>query len=430
PADPKAAALWRTVVSASPKAAALQGNFHLVEPLLWADDDPALGQTLPADGADLAALGLPAIAQDTERGTLIARTGWDKNAAYLQLENRVDSVGASHEHADRGHFSFAALGRVWAKDNFRSIETRHHNSVLIDGHGQGYWPGPGRWLGVERHPNLLVTALDAKDAYDWFWPKQILAENPDTFPRFAQKRWRDYGPQARDFQASLGGLVGERDPRPAVAAFWQGFETGAPRLWDEDSWPVRYPHNPVQRAFRTLAFSTGAEPWVLVVDDIQKDDRERLYEWLMQTGPDTELVSAAGTDLVLGDASLPRDAEGRHRPKKGDRLLLVRVLHQAEPARPLDYPSRPSARLESFERRDTLVPGGRSFGLDKRLVVAARAVAPDFKILLYPHRHGDPLPTTTWSEDRSRLTVSTPSGQTTLALSRDPSGRTLLSPIK
>ncbi|MBC8012389.1 MAG: hypothetical protein H7067_20090, partial [Burkholderiales bacterium] len=90
PADPKAAALWRTVVSASPKAAALSGNFHLVEPLLWAADDPALGQPLPADGADLAALGLPAIAHDTERGTLIARTGWDKNAAYLQLENRVD----------------------------------------------------------------------------------------------------------------------------------------------------------------------------------------------------------------------------------------------------------------------------------------------------------------------------------------------------
>lgn len=419
PADPKAAALWRTVVSASPNNAALNGNFHLVEPLLWASDDPALGQPLPPDGTDLAALALPAITHDTERGTLIARTAWDQNAAYFQLENRIDSVGASHEHADRGHFSFAALGRVWAKDNFRSVETRHHNSILIDGHGQGYWPGPGRWLGVEKHEKLLVAALDVKDAYDWFWPKQILAENPDTFPRFAQKRWSSYGRQARAFQASLGGLVGERDPRPAVVAFWKGFETGDPRLWDEDGWPVRYPHNPVQRAFRTTAFSTAAEPWLLVIDDIQKDDRERLYEWLMQTGPDTELVSAAGTDLILGDAA---------RPKKGDRLLLVRILHQAEPARALDYPSRPSARLESFERRDTLAPGGRSFGLDKRLVIGSRAVAPDFKILLYPHRHGDPLPATTLAD--GRLTVSTPSLQTTLSLTRDASGRTVVSPVK
>nr|MCU0793896.1 hypothetical protein [Opitutaceae bacterium] len=187
PADAKAAALWRSAVSPAP-ATALGGTFHLVEPLLWAAEDAVLGQALPADGADLAALALPAVSHDTERGTLIARAGWDQNAAYLQLENRVDSVGASHEHADRGHFSFAALGRVWAKDNFRSIETRHHNSILIDGHGQGFWPGPGRWLGVERHENLLVAAIDAKDAYDWFWPKQILAENPDNFPRFAQRR--------------------------------------------------------------------------------------------------------------------------------------------------------------------------------------------------------------------------------------------------
>lgn len=428
PTDPKAAALWRTVVSASPKATALNGNFHLVEPLLWAADDSALGQPRPADGADLTALGLPTIVHDTERGTLIARTGWDQNAAYLQVENRVDSVGASHEHADRGHFSFAALGRVWAKDNFRSVETRHHNSILIDGHGQGFWPGPGRWLGVERHENLLITTIDAKDAYDWFWPKQIITENPDTFPRFSHRRWSNYTAEARDFQSKLGDLVGERDPRPAVVAFWKGFETSDPRLWDEDSWPVRYPHNPVQRAFRTLAFSTGAEPWVFVVDDIQKDNRERLYEWLMQTGLDTELVSANATDLILGDASLPRDSEGRLRPKKGDRLLLVRVLHQSEPARALDYPSRPSARLETFERQDTLAPGGRSFGLDKRLVVASRAVSPDFKMLLYPHRHGDPLPTTTWSQDRSRLTVSTATLQTTLSLARDSSGRTVLAP--
>jgi hypothetical protein len=52
-----------------------------------------------------------------------------------------------------------------------------------------------------------------------------------------------------------------------------------------------------------------------------------------------------------------------------------------EPAKFRDYQSRPSVRLETFERKDTLVPemkegalsGARSFGLDKRLVIASRS---------------------------------------------------------
>lgn len=429
PSDPKAAAVWRTVTA--PDRNALEGKVHLVEALVWAADDPDLGKVLPDDGSDLKALGLQQVMFDPERGSLIARSGWDKDAAFVQFECRTDSVGASHEHADRGLFTFAALGRVWAKDNFRSVETRHHNNILIDGAGQGYWPGPGVWLGLEESGPLLVAACDAKEAYDWFWPKQILVENPDSFPRFAFPRWTSYRKQAASFQEVMQGVPGERETRPGVVKFWEGFTQGDPRLWDEDGWPVRFPHNPVQRAFRTIAFERGPNPWLLVVDDIQKDDKERLYEWLMQTGPDTEIVRIKDRDIILGDATLPRGPDGLPRPRKGDRLLLVRILDLADPAKPRDFHSRPSTRLETFERRDTLEPGpdglgGRTFGLDKRLVVASRAVAPDFKILLYPHRHGDPLPETTWNDDRTRLTVTMPAGPKTLAFSRSTEGRTMI----
>jgi hypothetical protein len=33
-------------------------------------------------------------------------------------------------------------------------------------------------------------------------------------------------------------------------------------------------------------------------------------------------------------------------------------------------------------------------------------VSPEYRVLLYPHRHGDPLPTTAWNDDRSELTLS------------------------
>ncbi len=174
PADAKIAALWRNL-ALSEGDGLFTGKFHLIEPLLWAEADPALAKAAPTPAAatssdDPAALGLPLTLIDPVRGALITRSDWSADGVKLQFESRVDSVGASHEHADRGVFTLAAHGRTWAKDNFRSVETRHHNNVLIDGHGQGYWPGPGRWLGVSENADALIAATDAKDAYDWMWP--------------------------------------------------------------------------------------------------------------------------------------------------------------------------------------------------------------------------------------------------------------------
>lgn len=436
PGDPRTTVLWRSL-ALDQKEKLLADDFHLVEPMLWAVDDPGLGDPKLAATQVPASLDLPTTLLDPVRGSLVARTDWSPDAALLQFECRVDSVGASHEHADRGMFTFAALGRTWAKDNFRSVETRHHNSVLIDGRGQGYWPGPGRWLGQVITPEVVIAACDAKDAYDWFWPKQILTESPESWPQFKLPRWESYREEARKFQTAHADLKGERDTRPGVVAFWQGFVNahGGPRLWDEDSWPVRFPHNPVQRAFRTVLFARGDAPYVVIVDDIQKDGAERLYEWLMQTGADTELFSLAAGEVVLGDASVKRGPDGQPRPQRGDRQLLVRVLGQGEPAKARDFTTRPSLRLEAFERRDTLVPeektgalsGSRSFGLDKRLVVASRSVAPDFRVLLFPHRNGSPLPTTTWNETRTELTVTLGERVDVLGFERGADGRTRVS---
>ena len=426
PDDPKIDLLWRVVVNGG-RGQPFSGNFHLLEALLWANDAP-----ITLDPTAAPKLHLPLALFDSQRSSLIAHSGWNPEAAVLQFECRTDSVGSSHEHADRGAFTFSALGRLWAKDNFRSVETRHHNGVLIDGLGQGFWPGPGQWLGYQDAGWALVAACDAKSAYDWWWPKQIRTEPAGTFARFKFSRWESYLSDARQFQRELAGQVPEKDQRPAVVAHWQGFQAHDPRMWDEDSWPVRLPHNPVQRAFRTVAFVRSPHPWLVVVDDIQKDAQERLYEWLMQTGPDTALARAAGNDLILCDATVPLDDTGLPKPRRGDRELLVRVLDCGTPARPHDYQSRPSFRLETFERRDTLVPeapatvlaGARSFGLDRRLVIGSRSVAPQFKILLWPLREGDPLPDTQWSDGPTKVTV-TAAGQTNcIDLHITSSGRT------
>lgn len=408
PGDPRVQHLWGALCDSAPRkdGQLFQDDIHILEMLLWAEGDA------PAPPAR--ALNLPTTLHDPLRGSLIARTGWDDNAAMLSFETRVDSVCASHEHADRGSFTFHALGRAWAKDNFRSVETRHHNSLLIDGKGQGYWPGPGAWLEYGETDQAIFAATDQKAAYDWAWPKQIITE-PEDFIRFKYDRWADYAVEARRFRQRHHGVRLERDDRPAVKAFWTGFTAGDPRMWDEDSWPVRMSHNPVRKACRSILFHKGPQPWLLVADDIRKDEQERLYEWLMQTGLDTEVLSIAGDDIVLTDPGAGRNPERR---------LLVRVLAMNEPGAFIDYQARPSFRLETFERRDTLEPssptnalaGSRSFGLDKRLVIASRSVEPRFRVLLYPLAKGAPPPTTELTDDGKALVIASGARKQTVSL--------------
>ncbi|MEM6885287.1 MAG: hypothetical protein AAF571_09660 [Verrucomicrobiota bacterium] len=128
----------------------------------------------------------------------------------------------------------------------------------------------------------------------------------------------------------------------------------------------------------------------------------------------------------MGDAKTSRSGN-RYRPKQGDPLLLVRVLHKSEPGIDPGYDSRPNIRVETFEKKDALqTPGARSFGLDRRLVVASRSVAPDFRILLYPHRHGDPLPETDFAQDGSSLSVHWDDQQDDYIFKRNDEGRTEL----
>ena len=432
PHDPKVDYLWQNAVHQD-GLDLLTTPIHLIEALVFATDGARDAAGKPVDYHHSDSLKAPLTWFDPKRSSLIARDAWNPEAAMLEFECRTDSVGGSHEHSDRGAFTFAALGRVWAKDNFRSVETKFHNSILIDGFGQGQWPGPGQWLGLQDSPTGLVAACDAKEPYGWWWPKEVNTEDLQTFGRYRFARWESYKKGAEKFQTDYGKAPFERDPRPSVVEHWKGFEKGDPRMWDEDGWPVRLPHNPVQRAYRTLAFSKGKQPWLLVVDDIQKDDKEHLYEWLMQTDLNTELAKFEGDDLVLCDATVKRDSNGIVAPVKGDRELLVRVLEMNDPARPHDYQSRPAFRLETFERKDTLVPeapadgalsGNRSFGMDKRLVLASRSVAPDFKVLLFPMHQGDRLPITTWNSDKTLLTLEYAGVKEKIHFQKGPDGRT------
>jgi len=86
-------------------------------------------------------------------GHLISRNGWDANAHWSFFD--VGPSGSGHQHFDFGHISINAFGRHLLVDSgrfayqgriaerFRSSlakHTRGHNTILVDGQGQGIEP--------------------------------------------------------------------------------------------------------------------------------------------------------------------------------------------------------------------------------------------------------------------------------------------------
>ena len=161
--------------------------------------------------------------------------------------------------------------------------------------------------------------------------------------------------------------------------------------------------NHIDHFFRTIHLSEGDMPYVLVVDDIKKDDNKHSFDWCMLLAEDIvpySADSAAGiqqterrmpdqrwTDLHFTVADVQANGNKRNelKSKKGDPMLLVRVLwREAERM----FPQPASEK-----------------GIGSRVIIPAVAVEPKFRVLLYPYRFGDTLPVTSWNIDQTELTV-------------------------
>jgi hypothetical protein len=370
---------------------------------------------------------------DKERGWLYTRTGWGQDDLTLHVDCRADTTFANHDHPDRGQFTLAALGRAWACDGYRDSESKYHNVVTIDGRGQGYFTPPGRWIDERDDAKETAAVVDAKYCWDWQWMKSTFTESE------ASLALRDHGnfwESASQLQKRIPLGKWEADPLPVVKAYNEGFADrahGDPRMWDdEDSWVLRAPWYPVQKAFRTVILGRGKHPYVLVADDIRKDDAEHLYEWRMNMPPDIAAVSINGPDILLGDQTTHREPvvldkafQGKTGliPARGDRLLLVRTLDIAVPELPTLQPIPMVAAIEFKKTDDSHQFTGRSMGMGTQVVIGSRSVEPDFLFLLYPHRQGDEIPTTKWNTDKTELTIAWKDQTDTYALKVNAEGR-------
>ena len=344
-----------------------------------------------------------------KRSYLVARTDWTANALKLDFEAKTDYPTVGHNHADANNFTFAALGREWATEaGYHSAAGHLHNNVVIDGRSLSGWPTPGgHWVDLVDAPDVTIGVSDASHAYTWQWSNSGFGVE-NTPPEIPGKWELETLPDVVEFAR-------------AQAESGKGRQT----IFEHHGPIIRSEWNRVEKAFRTAALVRGKRSYALIADDIRKDDQTRFYQWTMQVPADIEVIRTGERWMILGAKEIPADKNVKgSKPQADKRRLLVQIVD-------INTTSKRDGLAITLE---TSTLGNNAFekgNLRKRLVIPARTEEPRFKILLYPHLEGDPLPDVLWNSDRSACELvftdqtdrwsfaAAEQGRTALSMSRD-----------
>lgn len=339
-----------------------------------------------------------------KRSYLVARTDWTADALKLDFEAKTDYPTVGHNHADANNFTFAALGREWATEaGYHAAAGHLHNNVVIDGRSLSGWPTPGgHWVDLVDTPEATIGVSDASHAYTWQWSNSGFGV--ENHPPEIPGKWElETLPEVVEFSR-------------AQAESGKGSQT----IFEHHGPIIRAEWNRVEKAFRTAALVRGKHPYALIVDDIRKDDQTRLYQWAMQLPADLEIIKTGERWTVLGAKEIPADKNVKgSKPQPDKRRLLVQILD-------LDTTSPRDGMAITLE---TSTLGNDAFAqgnLRKRLIIPARSAEPRFKILLYPHIEGDPLPDVLWNEDHSACVLVFPDQSDRFSFAPAAEGRTAL----
>ena len=377
--------------------------------------------------AALDALKPPVTWHDDLRGYVEARNSWRIGDLHLGFVNKQDFFYGGHEGSEANRLTLWKDGVNWLRDeDLLAVKaTSLQNMLTIDGRGLSWPPVPGVWLGVNEGPHGLSAAGDARLAYRHKKLMQVhsLASPSGKLPYYAPFTEKNFD-LTRDLQVAF---------HPGTVAFNDGYAHTDYGPWSGETRLVEYygDNQPVAQADRTVHLARGPRPYVLVLDDARRsDDTPHLFETSFNLPDDAVVVEAKTTEIqfqnvepserresefLVAPGGTPRDpATGKPVVKKGDPLLLIRVLHRNS-----DY-GYPAPRIQVLPARPE-----RPFNRFTQLVVPALTRSPEFRILFYPHRSGDPLPVTAWNTDRSTLTVSFGPQRDRYRFARTDGGRTV-----
>jgi hypothetical protein len=320
---------------------------------------------------------------------LLTRTDWGTDALYLNYLNRA--VPGGHKYCDRSHFSLYAHGRTWGI--YRALRQVHdqylpenRSVVMVDQDGPSV--APAKCVLYQDKP--LATAIATDLRAPWDYSNNYIIANP------ARTGIVNLPFPLNHFRLHPSPVPWMDMPMEEMPD-WLTSARPAPlgdRPHPNAGWTKRKP--PVAFAYRTAVLVRGAHPYVLVVDDLRRDEASHVNTWGMTVAEDAVLGSATrtgpserpGADIVLDEKAPVAGQPARH--------LLVRVLEAAQ------VDAKTPAELTVITQPNPPQPPVRI----PKLVIRATAVEPRFKMLLFPYRDGQPLPATTWSADRTSVTLA------------------------
>ena len=337
-----------------------------------------------------------------QRAMLMTRSSWNKDATMLTMHVRGASGG--HPYPDRNGIMLAAQGRTWVTIPGKDIGGWACNTVNIDDASQNTTT-PGRVVDYVDQPNATFMTGDAKYCWDWVWRStdKNAQGKPCTREDVANNRvdtglsWKLVDQCFNDFAWTKAPY--EIYTRPLkFNAHWVAVDGILSPL-------MRQVNTPVLKSFRTAGVVRGPRPYVLVIDDVQRDPMPTRYDWNLTLPADVVQVkekptSALDSDVILaGRASLQGDGA----LKSGEPALLIRMLDcQGEPM-PATIGLRDKSNL---------------------LSIRTRAVSPDFKVFMHAFRMGDPLPRTTWDDKHTTVAVDFPDQKDSIRFQNSDSGKT------
>lgn len=330
---------------------------------------------------------LPRDAFCKDTGYLSTRSSWDKDATHLVFRCRMDKFFLGHQHPDVNSFELWSHQRHWFIDPGKfEIENDRHATVLIDGIGGGgslnwwTWPSmPGRFIYGEQSEDHVFGIGDAKNFYSYAVGP---AKSPNGF--VTDKLMESLGLSTEPVENP--GLIWSDFTYPGTdieaLPYWRSQSISADFGYRGDTSKPIYIFNPVEKALRSAALYRNGPAFIVVTDDIKKDDKTHKYTWVANMLTDQiEVVSSGKDTLLLKHKSDPAD--------KGPRML-VQLLGAS---------GKTKLSLENF-----VIPASQS-KVTRVDIEADDTVNPEFQVLLYPHKHGDPIPKIDTSAQSHQITI-------------------------
>ncbi len=427
PDDPLIDYVWRAYLPTLDRDPLVAAMFGL---------DPTPGSAGESLEAMTKTKGIPPTLFDPQRGIVTIRSAWRDDALALWFDCCGSDAYQGHMHAERNSFALFALERAWSiAPGYHCTISDAQTAVLVRDPRLAADPASGGFIGESpssatqrpprpgNFPTPPGRLLEVSEAPDGRWV--LVAGDATACYTFGYsgKREIDTGLPLKSFlYPGMHELFLARSPayEPLFAATLM--------VSQKD-------YNPMRRAIRSVFFVRGKRPYVLVVDDYDKDGQPHDWRWSMNCaegfapGLDTRFIDARGkgvySSLAIAPGATSDEAVLLHSPIDDERTkgqaglprLLVRDLG------PHAVTGQPGIVLESRP------PGGKgpylTYGYDNnraekvetpvptnRLLIERRRVArPDYVVLLVPFRTGERLPLTTWNEPRTELTLDFGAGR-------------------